>query len=177
MSNKVKSYKAIILDRDDTLIVDVNWTYQLSDFQFVPGAPETVRRINNYGVQLFLATNQGGIGKGLYTERDMHRFHWFIKMNLSDHKAWIDDIAFCPHYPYPPGDEKACSCRKPNPGMISVLCLKWNLNPGDVALIGDKETDVQAAERAGADGFLFDGPNLFDFLVEQLPQFSEKPAV
>lgn len=154
------NYKAVVFDRDDTLTHDVNWTYKLEDFRLLKGASQAIKFCNQAGLLVFVATNQGGIGKGLYTVQDMHRFHWRMKHELALSGAWIDDIVYCPHYPYPPGDDRACACRKPNPGLLSLLFSKWELRPSEVLMIGDKQTDIDAATRAGAAGALFDGDDL-----------------
>ncbi|WP_026375610.1 D-glycero-alpha-D-manno-heptose-1,7-bisphosphate 7-phosphatase [Aestuariibacter salexigens] len=163
-----RQFDAVVFDRDDTLTVDVNWTYKHSDFAFMPGAAEAVAMCNALGMLVFIATNQGGIGKQLYTTKDMHDFHWLLKKRLSEHNAWIDDIAYCPHFPYPPHDPLACGCRKPNPGLLSQLCIKWELQPARVLMVGDKQTDIDAATRAGMHGILFDGTNLCALLTDAL---------
>ena len=163
--------KAVIFDRDDTLTVDVGWTYKLEDFKFVNGAPKAVRLLNRSGYLVFVATNQGGIAKGYFNENQMNIFHWKLKYELSKYHAWIDDIAYCPHTPYPPNHDDLCSCRKPNPGLLCYLSYKWKIKPKDMLMFGDKKTDVEAANRVGFDGYLFNGDNLYDFVTSKLGNF------
>ena len=100
----------------------------------------------------------------------MHRFHWKLKFELSKYSAWIDDIAFCPHYPYAPDHPNICSCRKPSPKLILQLSNHWNIRPSNIMMIGDKQTDVDAAENAGCSGFLFRGNNIHEFSKSVIPE-------
>lgn len=121
------------------------------------------------GFLVFVVTNQGGIAKGYYNEAQMHRFHWKLKFELSKSSAWIDDFAFCPHYPYPPNHPKICSCRKPSPKLILQLSKRWNIKTSNILMIGDKQTDVDAAENADCSGFLFRGDNIYEFSKSVIP--------
>src|SRR5262245_50252464 len=119
---------AVILDRDGTLVVDRGYTYRIEDFAWVKGADAALRRLNRSGIPVFIATNQGGIGLGLFTEVAMQQFHSHLCAEAVRSGGKITDIAFCPHHPdaTAPAYRTPCRCRKPAPGMILDLAEKWH---------------------------------------------------
>ena len=162
---------ALFLDRDGVLNEDQGYVHRWEDFRWIPGARETVAAFNRDGWLVIVVTNQSGVGRGYYTEADMHALHARMVEDLAAAGARIDAFYFCPHHPesaeaiYRHPDPPD---RKPNPGMILQALSDWSLDPADVILIGDKETDMEAARRAGVQGFLFTGGNLDAFLAGKL---------
>ncbi len=159
--------RAVIFDRDGVLNVDHGYVFEPDKFEWLPGATRAIRRCNEAGVLAIVATNQSGIGRGYYDEAAMHALHEQMKGDLAAEGAWIDDIYWCPFHPEA-ADEAFRHAdhpdRKPNPGMILRALKDWSLEPADVVLIGDKETDMEAARRAGVAGHLFSGGNLEAFV-------------
>lgn len=153
---------AIFLDRDGTLVRDRGYTYRIEDFAWVTGAPEAIRKFHEAGFAIFVVTNQGGIGLGMFTEQDMHRFHSHLCIEAEKNGARITDIAFCMHHPNAiiPGHQTPCACRKPKPGMILGLASKWQIDLEQSILIGDKQSDVDAGVAAGCHTYRFDGDDL-----------------
>ena len=163
--------RAVIFDRDGVLNVDHGYVYETNNFEWTPGATRAIRRCNEAGVLALVVTNQSGIGRGYYDEASMHALHEQMKADLAAEGAWIDAIYWCPFHPdavteafrHPDHPD-----RKPNPGMILRALADWTLEPGNVVLIGDKETDIEAARRAGVTGHLFTGGNLDAFVADLL---------
>ncbi len=153
---------AIFLDRDDTLNVDVEYTYKLADFRWVPGAPEALRLFTDAGLDMFIVTNQGGIGQGLFTENDMHRFNDHLIAEAAKQGGHIKDVAFCPHHPEAVISTLLTPCpyRKPGHLMIMDLAKKWSLDLANSVMIGDRDSDVAAGRAAGCHAYLFDGSDL-----------------
>jgi D-glycero-D-manno-heptose 1,7-bisphosphate phosphatase len=163
--------RAVIFDRDGVLNVDHNYVSEPEKLEWIPGAMRAVRRCNEAGVLAIVATNQSGIGRGYYDEAAMHALHEQMKADLAAEGAWIDAIYWCPFHPEAVSEalrHPDHPDRKPNPGMILQALAEWNLDPADVLLIGDKETDMEAARRARVAGHLFSGGNLEAFVVERL---------
>jgi D-glycero-D-manno-heptose 1,7-bisphosphate phosphatase len=153
---------AVIFDRDGVLNKDVGYAYRPDQIEWVEGAMEAVKAVNDAGLFAFVATNQSGVARGYYTEADVEALHAWMNAELAKHGAHMDAFVFCPHHeagtvtPY----ARACSSRKPGPGMILSLLKRFPVDPARTAMLGDKLTDVQAAQAAGIEGVLFEGGSL-----------------
>src|SRR5689334_2647800 len=123
--------KAVFIDRDGTLIEEVNFLHRVEELRFFPFTDESVRLLKDRGFLVVLVTNQSGIGRGIYTEADMHAVHDAIQNDLT---AKLDAIYFCPHLP--DGD---CRCRKPRLGMIEAACAALSIDLENSWMIGDKD--------------------------------------
>jgi len=156
---------AVFLDRDDTILVDTGYMYKLDDFAWRQGAEDSLRLFHQLGLPIFLITNQGGIGRGFFTEAQMHAFHNKLVAEARILGTEIKDIAFCPHHPLAVSKElrTPCKCRKPKPGMILALAKKWQIDLRRSLVIGDRPSDIKAGQAAGCASFIV-GPdqNLLD---------------
>ena len=156
---------AVFLDRDDTILVDTGYMYKLDDFAWRQGAEDSLRLFHQLGLPIFLITNQGGIGRGFFTEAQMHAFHNKLVAEARILGTEIKDIAFCPHHPLAVSKElrTPCKCRKPKPGMILALAKKWQIDLRRSLVIGDRPSDIEAGQAAGCASFIV-GPdqNLLD---------------
>lgn len=157
---------AAFLDRDGVLNHDHGYVHRIDDWQWMPGAMQAIRRLNDAGVLVFVVTNQSGIARGYYDEAAMQRLHAWVQSELAGIGAHIDDVRHCPHLP--DGSVAAyrsdCTCRKPRPGMFLDLLRRWPVDPAASFAIGDKPRDIEAAQAAGVRGFLYEGGDL-DALV------------
>ena len=157
---------AIFFDRDGVLNQDRGYIYKIKDWQWIDGAIEAIKRCNERDYFVFIVTNQSGIGRGFYTEQDVCKIHQFMQDELQQHGAKIDDFRYCPHHSEAVIDEYriACKWRKPAPGMLLDLIANWPIDLSRSVLVGDKETDLEAARQAGIKGLLFENDNLHHFL-------------
>lgn len=153
---------AIFLDRDDTLNLDEGYTQKISDFGWVKGAPESLALFHQLGLDVYIVTNQGGIGRGLFTETQMRAFNAHLCAEATKRGGHIKDIAFCPHHPEAPDPalRGPCTHRKPGPGMILALAEKWDIDLSRSVMVGDRDTDVAAGHAAGCHAYRFDGDDL-----------------
>ena len=153
---------AVFLDRDQTLNVDHGYTYLIEDFAWIKGAPDALALFARHGIACFIVTNQGGIGRNFYTQRQMHDFNNYLTAAAEAVGGRILDIAWCPHHPLAVRDEMKtpCGCRKPEPGLILALSEKWNIDLTASVMIGDRNSDVAAGVAAGCHSYLFDGRDL-----------------
>ena len=154
---------AIFMDRDNTLTVDAKgYTWRLSDFALIDGAAESLALFHKLGLPVFVVTNQGGIGKGLYSRDDMQHFHDRLAAEAIAAGGMITDFAFCPHHPdaHDPALRTPCSWRKPAPGMILALAERWQIDLAASVMVGDRDSDVAAGKAAGCHAYRFDGGNL-----------------
>ncbi len=153
---------AVFLDRDNTLTIDEGFTFEIAKFQWVTGAPLALKVFHDAGIPVFVVTNQGGIGRGLFTIDDMQLFHHHLHAMTRSIGGKIEDIAYCPHHPLAVTEEfkTPCRCRKPEPGLLIDLAKKWKLDLGRSVMVGDRNSDVEAGRRAGCHSYLFRAGNL-----------------
>jgi D-glycero-D-manno-heptose 1,7-bisphosphate phosphatase len=161
---------ALFLDRDGVLNPDKGYLHKVSDFEWLAGAREAVRLANDKGWFVFVVTNQAGVARGFYDERDIQVLHDFIGKELAAAGAHIDAFEYCPHHPdgTRAGYDKSCDRRKPGPGMIRDLLQAWPVDAPRSVLVGDMPHDIAAAEAAGIRGLRFPGGNLLDFVAPLL---------
>lgn len=163
----MKARSAVFFDRDGVLNEDIGYLYRQEDFHWIPGAKEAILHYNRQGYLVFVVTNQSGVARGYYQEADVHLLHQWMLEELADIGAHIDGFFHCPHHPEGKIVDYAiqCNCRKPEPGLIRQAMAKWHIDPGRSFLIGDKPSDIAAAEAAGITGYLFTGGNLYNFVL------------
>jgi D-glycero-D-manno-heptose 1,7-bisphosphate phosphatase len=163
--------RALFLDRDGTLTRDLGYTFRVDDLFWLPGARETIAAANKAGWCVVLVTNQSGIGRGLYSQSDMHAFHAAMQQDLHAISARIDAIYFCPFVDdaLDPSFRVANHPdRKPNPGMFLRAIADLNLDPTRSLAVGDSERDSIAATRAGIPALRTDGGDLLSLVGPHL---------
>lgn len=170
-------HKAVFLDRDGTINVEKNYVHEKEDFEFIPGSIEAIGLLNSAGYKVFVITNQAGVARGYFHEKDVILLHKWMNSELKKHDAFIDEFLFCPHHETSGVGEYrcACGCRKPKPGMILDLIERYSIEPGSSYTIGDKESDLLAGKRAGTKTILVktgygscESDGNADFIVEDL---------
>ncbi len=142
--------RALFLDRDGVINHDSGYTHKIEDFRFIEGIFDLCRVARELGYQLVVATNQAGIGRGLYTESDfLHLTEW-MKQRFSAEGAPLAAVYHCPYHPEGIGRYRQRSdWRKPEPGMLLQAARDLNLDLSKSVMIGDNEHDVTAAKAAG----------------------------
>ncbi len=158
---------ALFLDRDGVLNEDRGYVSRWEDFAWIAGARETVAAFNRAGWLVIVVTNQSGVGRGYYTEDAMHALHARMVEDLAAAGGRIDAFYHAPQHPEAPVEayrHPDPPLRKPNPGMILQALADWPIDREASLLIGDKPSDLEAAERAGIRAVLFGGGDLKAFL-------------
>ena len=138
---ETKGQKTVFLDRDGTLIEEVNFLHRVEDLRFFDYSDRAVSLLKNAGLLVVIVTNQSGIGRGIYTAGDMHSIHEKIQSDLSDK---LDAFYFCPHLP-----DEGCVCRKPRLGMIEQAMTDFDIDLERSWMVGDKLLDIQLGFNAG----------------------------
>ena len=118
---------AVFFDRDGVLNADIGYAHRPDQLQWVGGAREAVKLVNDLGYLAFVVTNQAGVARGYYAEEDVHLFNCHLQSQLMEIGAHIDDWRHCPHHPSEglAPFVQACACRKPAPGMLNNLMESW----------------------------------------------------
>ena len=146
---------ALLIDRDSTLIADGGTSRAtLVEEEISVGLPQALQKFNKYGVPVFVVTNQPGIAKGQITESDVFRVQNELGSYLANHGAFIDGLYFCPHHPEIGFEGEVvslkipCRCRKPGNGMLVALAQEHGIDLSKSVLIGDSESDAEAAGKS-----------------------------
>lgn len=151
MPGEPASRRAVFLDRDGTINVEVNYLHRAADLDLIPGAARAIRALNGAGYRVIVVTNQAGIARGYYGESALHALHSHLRATLAAEGARIDAFYFCPHHPDFTG---ACACRKPMPGMLTQAAVDHGIDLTRSWLIGDSAGDLGAARAAGCRSIL-----------------------
>ena len=142
--------KLIILDRDGVINIDSpEYIKSPAEWKPIPGSLEAIARLNHDGYHVVVATNQSGIGRGLFEVAALNAIHEKMHKALAQAGGRIDAVFFCPH-----GADAGCSCRKPLPGLLEEIAHRFSTELAGVPCIGDSLRDLQAAAAVGAQTIL-----------------------
>lgn len=133
--------KTVFIDRDGTLIEEVNFLSRIEDLRFFPWTVEAIAILKENGFLVIVITNQSGIGRKIFEESAMHEIHEKIQEELTEK---LDEFYFCPHLP-----DEGCLCRKPNLGMIEAARAHFEIDLENSWVIGDKAIDIETGFNAG----------------------------
>jgi D-glycero-D-manno-heptose 1,7-bisphosphate phosphatase len=143
---KTRAVKLIVLDRDGVINHDSDqFIKSPEEWRPIPGSLEAIARLNHAGYRVVVATNQSGVGRGLFDMGTLNAIHEKMHRALAQVGGRIDAVFFCPHTA-----DSACACRKPSPGLLLEAGRRFNVDLSGVPVVGDGLRDLQAAESAGA---------------------------
>ena len=159
--------KTIILDRDGVINVNKGYVGFKKDFFFQNGAIKTIKELNKNGYNIFVVSNQSGIARGYFTNRDVKYLHMYLRDILSNHNCFINKIYYSPYHKdgiikkY----SKKTDCRKPGIKLFKTIEKEWEIKINkSTYMIGDQITDIQFAKNANIKSALFKRGNLFSFV-------------
>lgn len=143
--------RAVFLDRDGTIIEERNYLSDPAGVALIPGAAEAIRKLSQRQYMIVVVSNQSGVARGMFTEKDVHLVNQRVEQLLLQEGAFLDAIYYCPHHPdgiIPPYN-KICNCRKPAPGMGLLAAEQYNIDLSKSYMIGDKADDVLFGQNCG----------------------------
>lgn len=148
--------RAIFLDRDGTLNVDVGYLHRLEDLELFPWTADALRLLKRAGYLLVVVTNQSGIAHGLIAPGFIQECHDEMRRRLQPAGADLDALYYCTHHPRGAIKELSvdCRCRKPLPGMIEDAVREHGIDPTQSWVVGDKWLDVDLGHAVGARSIL-----------------------
>jgi D-glycero-D-manno-heptose 1,7-bisphosphate phosphatase len=169
---KTNLKKAFFLDRDGVINVDHGYVSRIDDFTFMDGIFPVLRTLSAQGYVLIVVTNQSGIGRGYYTAEDFRVLTVWMLKKLADEGIEIAGVYSCPHSP-----ELNCDCRKPEPGMLLQAIREHGIDPALSWMVGDKPSDMAAAEAAGICNRVLLGGEVSGHSTHTILTLSELPGL
>lgn len=154
--NTIERRSAVFLDRDGTINVEKHYLIEPDKFEFLPGVPEALRKLQDAGFLLVVVTNQSGVARGFFSLSQVEQLHEYMSMLLADYGVALAGIYICPHHPTAGTGEylQECCCRKGQPGLLQQAAEELAIDLQRSYVIGDKEADLQAGQAAGSQSFL-----------------------
>jgi D-glycero-D-manno-heptose 1,7-bisphosphate phosphatase len=143
---------AVFLDRDGTLIEEVDYLERVEQVALYSWSIDGVRLLNRAGIRVFVVTNQAGVARGYFTESVVADVHRHIDSLLASGGARIDAYYYCPHHPEGAVDayRRSCECRKPGRGLVDRAAREFGIDPSRSFVVGDRWLDIQLARAVGA---------------------------
>ncbi len=157
--------KLVILDRDGTINSDSDeFVKSPEEWQPLPGALEAIARLNHAGWHVVVASNQSGLGRGLFDMASLNAMHAKMQKLLAAQGGRIDAVFYCPH-----AADDHCQCRKPLPGLFEQIAERYNVDLKDMPVVGDSLRDLQAGVAVGCEPHLVLTGKAAQFRGRELP--------
>lgn len=147
---------AAFFDRDGVIVRDSGYVHKVDDLEILPDVPQTLKSLHDLGYLLIVISNQAGIARGYFQEQDVETFHAAMQNELERAaQVRFDAIYYCPHHPSGkvPSYAIACDCRKPGIALLQKAAADFEIDWDRSFFIGDRDTDIECAIRAGIPGF------------------------
>lgn len=167
--------KAIFLDRDGVINIDKEYLYKIEDFEFQENIFQILLYLESKGYNLFIVTNQSGIGRGYYHTIDFEKLTIWMLEEFRKKGINISQVEYCPHKP-----ADKCSCRKPNTKMLKNILKIFDIDLGNSWMIGDKKSDMQFAKNGHIGKTIFFNTNQYkentieaDYQIKNLKEILE----
>lgn len=159
--------KLIILDRDGVINYDSDdYIKSANEWNAIPGSLEAIARLSHNGYRIIIASNQSGLARKKFDIVALNEIHQKMYNHLAQFGGTIDAVFFCPH-----GPKQGCECRKPKPGLLNTIAQRLRISLAGVPVVGDKLSDLEAAQAVGAQAILVrtgHGQSLLD--ADQVPE-------
>jgi len=155
--------KAVLVDRDDTLVKDVPYCDDPAKIKLLPGVAKAIAKLNEAGYIVVVITNQSGIARGKLDEDMLAVIHDKMMKDIEADGGKIEGIFYCPHHP-----DEGCTCRKPETDLGIAAIIKHNINPTASFMIGDNEKDMEFGKRLGLKTYQVSEKRAFATIVDEI---------
>ena len=162
--------KAVFIDRDGTINVDVHYLDNPDDFKMYPEVGEGVKKLKDNGFKIIVITNQSGLARGYFTENDLADIHAKMKREIQKYDVILDGIYYCPHHP-----DDNCNCRKPNIGLFEKAIKEHDIDVKKSYMLGDKILDIGAGKKVGITTILIPEPHIRDEFMSEKDEWEFNP--
>ena len=157
-------HKTVFFDRDGVINKErPDYVKSVDELHIFPNVAENVKILKNSGFMIVVITNQSAINRGLMTHDDLNKIHFAIQNHLQKKGTKIDAFYYCPHRP-----DENCECRKPKPRLFFKASKELNLDLKNSWMIGNNESDIQAAEFAGCKSVKINNSSKINIAVDQI---------
>jgi D-glycero-D-manno-heptose 1,7-bisphosphate phosphatase len=160
-------HKAAFFDRDGVINDDTGhyYVFKPEDFVLNPGVIESLLKVHQQGYLIIVISNQGGISRGWFKKDDIDAVHEKFRKMMAEYGVPVAEMYYCPHH----NEFENCLCRKPGSLMVEKAIARFNINIKKSFMVGDKQSDVDCAEKAGVKGYLMKkNSNLLDIVNRAL---------
>lgn len=162
--------KAVFIDRDGTINVDVHYLDDPDKFEMYPSVGEGVKKLKENGFRIIVITNQSGIARGYFTEKQLSNIHEKMKKEFQRFNVVLDGIYYCSHHP-----DDNCNCRKPNTGLFENAINEHNINAKKSYMLGDKILDIGAGKKIGARTVFIPEPHKREEFISKKNEWEYNP--
>lgn len=166
-------HKAVFLDKDGTLVEDVPYNVDPAYIRLMPHTLPALKRLHDAGFRLIIITNQSGVARGYFAERDLQAVEAYLRQVMAEHDIPLSGFYYCPHHPEGEVSPYAttCGCRKPAPGLFQIAARQHHIDCSRSWYVGDILNDVEAGRRAGCRTILLDsgGETEWELNRQRLP--------
>lgn len=152
--------KAVFIDRDGTINVDVRYLADPDEFEMYPDVSDGAKKLKYNGFKIIVITNQSGIARGYFTEEQLSAIHERMKQEFQKFNVVLDGIYYCPHHP-----DDNCHCRKPDTGLFEEAIKDHDIDIRKSYMLGDKILDIGAGKKIGVRTVLIPEPHLREELL------------
>jgi D-glycero-D-manno-heptose 1,7-bisphosphate phosphatase len=154
----------LFLDRDGVINERrEDYVKNVNEFKFLPNILDALKKINDLGISIIIITNQSIVNRKIISEKQLEEIHDYMLKTIEKNSCKIIKIYYCPHHP----DEK-CNCRKPNTGMIEQAVKDFKIDLSNALLIGDSNSDIQAANKMKMKSIKIETDGHLNDLVEEI---------
>lgn len=162
--------KAVFVDRDGTINIDVHYLSNLEQFEMYPGVGAGIRSLKDAGYMILVITNQSGVGRGYFSEEQLGMIHDRMRSEFLQHGVVLDGIYYCPHHP-----DANCNCRKPKTLMFEQAIRDLQIDVTSSFMLGDKILDIEAGKKAGVRTILIPEPHMREDCLARKSLWSCEP--
>lgn len=156
--------KTVFVDRDGVINQErSDYVKSISELEIYPNVAKNIKLLKDAGFLVIVITNQSAVNRGIITHEMINQIHDSIQDHLKKHGTFLDGFYYCPHIP-----NENCNCRKPKPGLLQQAILELNIDLNSSWMIGDSDSDIEAADSIGCKAIKINDNFSLDNAVEKI---------